>query len=270
MKSTVFQIPKLLNNGGILAAVLLVLLASCRSGESKKSEELRVADVQQQFGDLQAHSIADNTSFNQLASSPSTVLLTGNDRFRLVTVYKTNPGKDRNIEIYEGTTYSSWGRIEDDGDFRYFMPGMDVISGYNLVNIGHYDVEKDTLTYFFAKPVLIKNLYFPGLMQDSLYCKPVSRNYYMVSVYDEDTNSDSLINRHDLRRMYHFDEGMTQQTPLLPPGYSAIKSNYEYKLDAMYIYARFDENGNGTPEKTEPVAVFMLRLYDPTTVRRVI
>ncbi len=260
---------RIFNRVGVLFAILIMLFASCRNNASKKEEVLNIADLHQ-FGDSLTHSIAGNTTFNQVVSSPNTVLLTGSDRFRLLTIYKVNPKSDRNIQFYEGTSYNSYKDIEEDDDFKYFMPGMDIINGYNLVNIGHYDVEKDTLTYFFQKPVLIKTLYFPGVKQDSLYQKPVSRNYYIVSVYDEDTNNDSLINKRDLRRMYHFDENNSRKTRLLPPGYSAIKSSYDYKNDAMYIYVRFDENGNGIPEKNEPVSIFMLRLNDPIRIRKII
>jgi hypothetical protein len=246
-----------------------LLLVSCRDDVSKKEEVLSIGDSHQ-FGDSLVHSISGNTSFNQLFSSPNTVLLTGSDRFRLLTIYKVNPKSDRNIQFYESSSYNSYQDIDEDDDFRYFMPGMDIINGYNLVNVGLYDVENDSLTYFFQKPVLIKTLYFPGVKRDSLYRKPVSRNYYLVSVYDEDTNNDSLLNKRDLRRMYHFDEINSRKTRLLPLGYSAIKSTYDYKLDAMYIYARFDENGNGIPEKNEPVSIFMLRLNDPVKVRKII
>ncbi len=258
-----------MNKTIVLYVILLLPFLSCRNEATKKNEELRVADMHA-FGDSLTHSIAGNTTFKQLASSPNSVIPTGSDEYRLLTVYKVNPQGDRNIQFYEGSSYRSYSRLEEDDDFRYFMPGMDIIAGYNLINIGHYNVDKDTLTYFFQKPVLVKTLYFPGVNRDSLYRKPVSRNYYLVSVYDEDTNNDSLINKKDMRRMYHFDEGNTRKTSLLPPRYSAINSEYDYKLDAMYIYARFDENGNGIPEKTEPVAIFMIRLNNPTVVRKVI
>lgn len=215
-------------------------------------------------------SIAGDRPAERWNSSPNSVLLTGNDRFRLLTVYKLPPETDRNIQFDEETSYNPYVRINSDADFRYFMPGMDIVGGYNLVNVAHYDTERDTLTYFFAKPVLIKTLYFPGVERDSLHRKPVVRHYYMVSVYDADTNNDSLINRRDLRRMYHFDERNTCRTPLLPPRYSAIKSSYDYRLDAMYIYARFDANSNGTPETHEPVSVFMLPLDDPLRIRKII
>lgn len=253
----------------VLYVILLLPFLSCRNEAAKKNEELRVTDMHV-FGDSLAHSIAGNTTFKQLASSPNSVIATGSDRYRLLTLYKVNPQGDRNIQYYESSSYDRYKEIKEDDDFRYFMPGMDIIAGYNLVNVGHYDVDKDTLTYFFQKPVLVKTLYFPGVKRDSLYRKPVSRNYYLVSVYDEDTNNDSLINKRDLRRMYHFDERNLLKTPLLPSRYSAVKSVYDYKLDAMYIYARFDENGNGIPEKTEPVAIFMIRLNNPTVVRKVI
>jgi hypothetical protein len=50
---------------------------------------------------------------------------------------------------------------------------MDLIIGYNLINIAHYIPEKDNLSYFFKKPVIVRNLYFPCVKNDSLYGQPI-------------------------------------------------------------------------------------------------
>ncbi|MDR3235724.1 MAG: hypothetical protein LBT48_03230 [Prevotellaceae bacterium] len=126
------------------------------------------------------------------------------------------------------------------------------------------------LSYFFDNHVLIRTLYFPGVRSDSLNRQPVARNYFLVSVYDEDTNRDSLITTKDLRKFYHIDRLNTQKTQLIPSGYSAIRSDYDFQNDVMYIYARYDVNDNGTPEKNEPVAIYWIKLSDPTVIGKII
>ena len=150
------------------------------------------------------------------------------------------------------------------------MPGIDIINGYNMINIGHYNIEKEKLTYLFQKPVLVKTLYFPGLKSDSLNGKPIKRNFFMVSVYDEDTNRDSLINKKDLRKIYHFDELNLKKTSLIPPNYSAVRSTYDYKNDIYYIYTKVDINKNGIADKTEPISIFWVKLNEPVNVKKII
>jgi hypothetical protein len=36
----------------------------------------------------------------------------------------------------------------------------------------------------------------------------------------------------------------------------------------MYIYTRHDANNNGIPEKDEPIAIYWVRLNDPTVEKR--
>ncbi len=247
--------------------ITVLFIVSC-SKKEKKTEQLSIAEIQQ--GDFYGiPTDKDSSTQIQFAGASGDVILTGLDRFRLIPVFKVNPKSDRDVQTYDETTYSKYGDRNDEDYYKYFMPGVDVIYGYNMINIAHYDIEKDTLSYFFESPVLIKNLYFPGLKKDSLNYQPISRDYFMVSVYDEDTNLDSLINKKDLRKIYHIDKFNSKKTLLIPQGYSAIRSSYDYKNDIMYIYARYDANQNGIPERNEPVVIFWLRLNEPTVVRKI-
>ena len=105
--------------------------------------------------------------------------------------------------------------------------------------------------------MLIKTLYYPSFKQDSLHKKPLTRNYYLVSVYDEDTNKDTLINKGDLRRFYYIDENNSQKARLIPADYSVIRAQYDSQNDMMYLFAKPDMNKNGSVENNEPMNVFL-------------
>ncbi len=255
-----------------LVSLVVFFFQSCNKQHDKKMEQLTVDEVEteDEFDSLK-YSLNNNSSFKQLTTSPNSVLLTGIDKIRLLTIYKVKPKSDKNIQYVEGTTYYNDYDEKDKGDnFNYFMPGIDIINGYNMINVGHYNLETEKLSYLFQKPVLIKTLYFPGIRKDSLKGQPVKRNFFYVSVYDEDTNNDSLINKRDVRKIYHFDELNTQKTALLPKRFSAVRSTYDYKNDIYYIYSRFDANNNGTTEKTEPISIFWIQLSEPARVRKMI
>lgn len=257
-----------------LAASAALLLFSCEEKREKKMEQLTATEFSD--NDTTSYPLSGKATFGQLNSSINSVLLTGMDNIRLINIYKVKPGTEKNIDREEYSSYHQ--KInENDGsishaedDFNYFMPGMDVISGYNLINVAHYDMAKGRLSYFFGKPVLVRNLYFPGVKKDSLRGLPISRDFFLASVYDEDTNRDSLINKKDLRRLYHFDKHNRTKTSLLPQGYSSIRSTYDYRNDAMFVYARYDSNKNGASEKTEPISIFWIDLKNPTLARRMI
>lgn len=247
---------------------------SCGEKDEKKMEGLTYEEQQVTMSDSIGNSLKRG---EQLTTSSNTVLLTGIDHVRLIPTYKVRPKTDRSIEYDEGTTYQRLYTTDEDGrkvleedDFAYFMPGMDIVYGYNMVNLGHYDIATGKLTHFFDKPALIRTVYFPGVKPDSLFKQRVTRNYFLVSAYDEDTNRDSLVNRKDMRKLYHFDEINSKKTPLIPNGFSPIRSTYDYKNDIMYIYARYDSNKNGTPERKEPINIFYIKLNEPTIVRRMI
>jgi hypothetical protein len=212
-----------------------------------------------------------NVDFSQLYVSPNSVLLTGMSRFRLVTIYKIRKRTDRNLDYYEpGSYYVPYEPEPNSPKWHYYMPGIDRIDGYNLTNIAHYDLDSSRLTYFFKRPVLVRSLYFPGVRSDTLHGQPVKRNFFLVTVYDEDTNKDTVINNRDLRRMYYYNENNTVRKQLIPKNYSVIRSNYDEQNDIMYVYARLDENKNGYHERFEPVHIFLVRLSAPSAATRVI
>ena len=90
----------------------------------------------------------------------------------------------------------------------------------------------------------------------------------MVSVYDEDTNRDTLINRLDLRRFYSFNVSGQERIQLVPPNYSVERSQYDSQNDVMYIYARLDANQNGKIDKKEPLHIFWINLIQPDKAKR--
>lgn len=218
----------------------------------------------------QFNSIRDHLSFKQIPTHPQNVVLTGMARHRLVTVYKTRmenhvtePATDM-YSVYGRTSYEEYESEREE----HFMPGIDLIRGYNLLNVAHYDLVADTMNYLFEHPVLIKSLYYPSFEQDSLDKKPVNRDYYIVSVYDADTNQDTLLNKRDLRRLYYFNASCTRKIQLLPADYSTVRSQYDPMNDVMYVFARFDANRNGVAEKKEPLHIFWLNLKSPVKATR--
>lgn len=236
----------------------------------EKDEQLRINLADTVVVDTTSgNSIKGNLSLSQLKTVPNKVILTGMPQHRLVTVYKVPP-KQAHKEIERYSSYSdSYYRDYDSEDYQtHFMPGIDLQYGYNLVNIAHYDLLTEKMNYLFDHPVLIKSLYYPSFEQDSLHDKPINRNYYLVSVYDTDTNADTLINRRDLRRLYHFNASASEKTQLIPADYSVVRSQYDSPNDVMYIYARQDINKNGLADKDEPVHVFWIRLAEPAPARR--
>ncbi len=248
---------------------VIVILTSCSRRKEHKEEQIRVADEDSvDIADTTMNSISGTVSWNQIASAPNTVVLTGLPDHRLVTVYKQKPEQQTPGRIYKYSSYNesyyNEGKFEDE----HFMPGIDIIYGYNLLNLAHYDLKAEKLNFLFSHPVLVKTLYFPCYEQDSLDGKPINRNFFLVSVYDEDTNRDTLLNRKDLRRFYHFDSTGTVKTKLVPDNYSAVRSEYDPMNDVMYIFARHDENKNGVIEKTEPMHVFWVRLKEPTIFKK--
>jgi hypothetical protein len=144
-----------------------------------------------------------------------------------------------------------------------FMPGFEAVYGYNFVNISHYNNLTKTEELFFEKPVLIKTFYYPAFSKDTLNFEPVNRNYYMVSVYDEDSNKDGFINVKDLRRFYYFDIEGRNKRSLIPEGYSVLSSEYDSPNDFMYVFAKADKNKNGQMESEEPTSIFWIDLKSP-------
>lgn len=255
-------------------ALACTLLFSCGGGrDNVNDEQIRVSD---NFADsladlpdsLVMNVIADNVPLQDIPSEPKRVVLTGMSEHRLVTVYKIVPKEKRGVKSYDSYDYSYYdGEYDSEFESRY-MPGIDLIHGYNLLNVAHYNLQSRKLNFLFDHPVLVKSLYYPSFVADSIDKKPIFRDYYLVSVYDADTNRDTLINNKDLRRFYHFDAEASTRTQLIPPGYSVIRSQYDKRNDVMYVYARHDSNGNGVSDEKEPVHIFWFSLRAPAVATR--
>jgi hypothetical protein len=244
-----------------------ITLLSCKSEIKSKEQSISVRETSVSFDTSSGLNSAND--FSQLNTSPNDLILTGNDKIRLIPVYKVSTTQDKNILNDFKTSYDKDIDLIHEDDYKYFMPGIDILKGYNLVNIGLYNSEKGVLSYFFKKPVLIKTLYFPGVFKDSLLKKQINRNFFLVSVYNEDTNHDSLINNKDYRRLFYFDILNETQISLLPNNFSAISSTYDFKNDVMTIRTRKDANKDGNLDKNEPISIFLLDLKSPTFIKQI-
>lgn len=198
---------------------------------------------------------------------PRNVLLTGNNEHRLTAIYKLNFNQ-RSQRYFTGSNefyqeYRYYNGEEQEKWNNHHLPGFEIVSGYNMVNVSHFNIKTDSQNTFFARPVLIKNLYYPTFRRDSLNGKPILRNNYFVSVFDEDTNKDGLINPKDLRRFYYFDIDGKNQEALIPLDYAVTNSEYDPGNDRMYIFARKDENRNGQFDIEDPVSIFWIDLKNP-------
>lgn len=254
----------------IIYILISVLLISCSSKKKDKGNAI----------DLKKSEIAGNRKDNKgeqnattRPTRPNTVLLTGNPNHRLITVYKEKISRDGKRRYIDGNyfhrTYPYYNNEWVKTWHGHFMPGIEAVYGFNMFNIGHYNVKTKRRNFLFEKPVLVKTLYYPALEQDTLNLEPVTRNYYLVSAYNEDTNNDSIINHKDLRRFFHFDIEGLEKTMLIPSNYSVLSSEYDRQIDVMYIFARLDENRNGSRDKNEPIHIFEVDLKTPGKADRV-
>jgi hypothetical protein len=231
-----------------------------------KEEQIRISTTEEP--DSAINSVQGNIPLDKVATDPNSVVLTGLQQHRLVTIYKKR-NDDKESGRSFGYSKSYYGDDENGASsYEHFMPGLDVIYGYNLLNLGHYDFKLEKLNLLFDHPVLIKTIYYPSYNQDSLNNKPINRTYYLISVYDTDTNKDTIINNKDLRRFYYFGADGLSKIQLIPSDYSVIRSEYDPKNDVMYIFAYYDENKNGVGEKKEPLHIFWINLKDPRIAKR--
>lgn len=203
----------------------------------------------------------------KLETKPRNVLLTKNPVHRLTPIYKVNYDK-KSGKPFTGSNafyanYWEYGKNEENNWNNNFMPGFEAVYGYNFVNISHYNSKTKKGNQFFDRPVLVKTLYYPAFSKDTLNNLPVNREFYMVSVYDEDTNKDGFINVKDLRRFYYFDIDAENKSPLIPKNYSVMSSEYDPENDFMYVFARIDENENGQMEYEESTHIFWIDLKNP-------
>lgn len=251
----------------LLLVTFTTLFLGCSKRQAKTEEQIRVEHSTDGIPDSISNSIRGNLSLSQISTVPHTVVLTGLPEHRLVSIYKTVDESKGNAYKESYSSYRYYEEYESERE-PHFMPGIDLIHGYNLLNIAHYDMTTEKLNYLFDHPVLIKSLYYPSYIQDSLYEKPINRDYYLISVYDADTNQDTLINKQDLRRLYHFNLAGEEKIQLIPNEYSVVRSQYDPRNDVMYIYARHDANKNGMIEKEEPLHIFWISLKTPAISKR--
>jgi hypothetical protein len=257
----------------ILFGFLLLssFITSCRPKTSEMKDEQIHVDMSENNGskDSITNSIHGNISFQQMITYPNSVLMTGMSDHRLVPIYQAKKivVQPNEKNILASSYWSDYNSYDTEME-SHFMPGIDILFGYKLLNIAHYNLKSEQFNYLFTHPVLIKTLYYPSSEPDSISKKPVYRNYYLMSVYDEDTNKDTLINRKDLRRFYHFDSSATKATRILPADQSVVRSQYDKQNDVMYLYTKQDTNKNGLIENKEPIHIFWIKLSDPNVAKR--
>lgn len=254
-----------------LILIPAITLFSCnRHSEFKDKERISVSsEIEQEEGtDSTANSIAGNLTIDQMSTTPNSVILTGLPEHRFITIYKSKAENNKSNDPSKSREYYySYDGYEYNNE-SHFMPGLDIQYGYNLLNLAHYDMKTGKTNVLFKRSALIKTFYYPSFEQDSINKVPVTRNYYLISVYDEDTNKDKIVSRKDLRKFYYLDAGCNTKTQLIPDGYCVMRSQYDAGNDAMFIYAKYDQDKNGAVDKKEPLHLFSVDLKNPTLARR--
>ena len=255
----------ILQSRALLAVFLgIVLLTGCR----RNKLEPKGFSVGQNSEDESEEKI-DGISKDSiiLKTRPGAVLLTGWPEYRLTSLFKVNYNKKKKRSfigsIGHHWNYGQEGNTPNNQWHHNYLPGIDAVYGYNLVNISVNHRDSQTRTELFKSPVLIKTLYYPAFSKDTLNGEPIKRDYYLVTCYDDDTNKDGYINVRDLRRLYWFDLQGNPLGKLIPANFSVLKSDYDSANDFMYIYAKKDENDNGRREDRENIHVFWVDLKDP-------
>ena len=244
--------------------MVIAILVGC-TGNKLQEKGFSVNQETESEGDNKIDGLAQDSL--QLETRPGSVLLTGIPEHRLTPVYKVNYNKKTETPFigsnYFHSNYTEYGNSNGNRWHYNFMPGLEAVYGYNMVNVSHYNIKTQTRKDFFASPVLIKTLYYPSFTSDTLNFMPVLRDYYMISVYDEDTNEDGFVNVKDLRRFYFFDIEAENMRPLVPKNYSVLSSEYDSANDFMYVFAKLDQNENGKRDEGEETHIFWVDLKSP-------
>jgi hypothetical protein len=253
----------------IFTFIFIYLLTSCSNGKLEE-KGFQVSSASDNSENEQADGL--NRDSLKIDTRPSSVLLTGVSNIRLTTIYKVNMNKkDKSTFIGSNNFHYRYEETEGNKGNNWnnnLMPGLEAVYGYNMVNISHYDINQNKQKTFFEKLVLIRTLYYPTFSKDTLNSKPVNREYFIVSVYNDDTNKDGFINLKDLRRLYLFDINGDRQKALVPENYSVFKSEYDSDNDFMYVFAKLDSNNNGQQDEGEPIHIFWIDLQDPNKTGR--
>ena len=245
-------------------------LSGCRNRLEEKGFAVAPSERSSTDDDDQVdHGIArDSLTF---PTRPGNVFLTGHPQIRIATIFKVNFNRDSSSFIgdYNYNYNDTWmGTSEGNQWNSHLFPGFEALYGYNLVNVAHYDTKTQERKSFFARPVLIKTVYWPSFSKDTLNNVPVHRNYFMISAYDEDTNKDGFINLKDLRRLYYFDMNAENKRNLVPANYSVYKAEYDPDNDYIYVFARLDEDKNGRVDANEVDHIFWIDLKNPSITGR--
>lgn len=249
----------------IITSLLIVTLTSC----SEDKLEEKGFQVRPATGNAETDKENDlNSKALKIEMRPSNVLLTGIQNVRITPIYKVNTNKEDNSTFIGSTsfhyTYDDFGESVGNNWNDNLMPGFSAAYGYNMMNVSHYDINSAKQRNFFEKPVLIRTVYYPTFSKDTLNANPITRDYFMVTVYNEDTNNDGFINLKDLRRMYLFNLKGEKLKALIPENYSVFKSEYDPENDFMYVFAYLDKNKNGQTSPNEPTHIFWIDLKNPT------
>lgn len=237
-------------------------LSACTSHEYQKQKGL---SLDQTTENEKNQDLENNQQFKDLVTRPGKALLTWYPNHQLVSIFKLNYSPKAE-EYFTGSNDFRFRYYYDNEHGSYsgrYLPGLSVTYGYNILNVAHYNRTTNTRNEFFDKPVLVNNIYYPTTSRDSINDKPIIRDYYMASVYDEDTNNDSLINPKDLRRFYLFDLEGENKTALIPSQYSVIGSDYDYQNDHLHVHAKLDKNKNGRMDEDEAIHLFWIDLKKP-------
>ena len=249
----------------LIGLILLSIFVTQCSDDKMDDKGFQIGEVTEDEDGNKVYGIKpDATDFE---TRPRNVLSTSYKAHRVVPIYKVNYDKKSKQPFTGSNSFHSkyWNNnpIEGHNFGNNFMPGFSAIYGYNFVNISHFNSDSLSENLFFDSHVLIKTFYYPAFSKDTLNHLPLTRDYYMVSVYDEDTNKDGFVSVKDLRRFYRFDLEGKNKTALIPLNYSVMSSEYDIANDIMYVFAKIDANNNGQMESNEATQIFWVDLENP-------
>lgn len=247
--------------------ILAIISSNCSDDKKIEKKGFQVSEISEDENGRKIVGLKIDSL--KLVTRPRNILLTNHPEHRLTPIFKVNYNKKTKMPFTGSIAYhSNWRNEAEQGNVwnNNFMPGFEAAYGYNFVNVSHYNNQTKKENKLFDEPVLIRTLYYPTFSKDTLNFEPVNRKFYMVSVYDEDSNKDGFINAKDLRRFYYFDIEGKNKRLLIPKKYSVMSSEYDSANDYMYIFARLDKNSNGQIDKDEPTDVFWIDLKKPENV----